>query len=189
LVPDREQAFHASRARAGRSRQRQSKWARSTGAPRTAPATAPFLFLHGAGPAHQGRCVAVSPPDAWRQDLEKHQTKREGSEKALPSFPLAFLRETKNPHPNPRNDQTVRRLRHNLAGGLSGEGATGCDTSKVPAFAKAIVNLTLTAQSARAGRLRHGRCSVCLAQHNPGMRVRESETDMSQHAGHGGGQT
>lgn len=49
VTMDRDQVFHASSARAGRSRQRQSKWAGPrVGAPRTALATAPFLYLDSA---------------------------------------------------------------------------------------------------------------------------------------------
>jgi hypothetical protein len=46
----RARASHASRARAGRSRQRQSKWAGSTRrCTRTALATAPFSVWHHPG--------------------------------------------------------------------------------------------------------------------------------------------
>jgi hypothetical protein len=76
----RARASHASRARAGRSRQRQSKWTGSTRrCTRTALVTAPFLF--GAIPvcgAHQG----------W---LGYHDQRGTAQQSAMPQDP--FIRE------------------------------------------------------------------------------------------------
>ena len=60
---DRVQVSHASRASAGRSRQRQSKWARSTGALRTALATAPFLSCLTHPVSMLGH--ETNPPDSY----------------------------------------------------------------------------------------------------------------------------
>src|SRR5580692_10876977 len=76
----RARASHASRARAGRSRERQSKWAGSTRrCTRTALVTAPFLF---------GTIPAFSARQGW---LGYHNQRGTAQQSAMPQD--LFIRE------------------------------------------------------------------------------------------------
>src|SRR5258705_13490057 len=101
----RAMASHASRARAGRSRQRQSKWAGSTRrCTRTALVTAPFLF---------GTIPAFSAPPNKRPEATSARsnvllspratlfpvgpTNRPGTDWITPRLPLAWADVTRCP--------------------------------------------------------------------------------------------
>lgn len=108
------------------------------------------------------------------------QRKREGSEKALPLWMLAFASAGSRGYPHPPRRRPICstprvpcRTWRNPA-----RESDGSDPSRLTVRAKSIVNLTLTAQTPPRTPVRHGRCKAVSAQRNLAMRLGKNGTEM-----------